>query len=110
MVALGLGAGVNQASAQVIEPDGTVVPGPSSNPDEMALETFFENEGEAIDAMTMASFQPGTFSPRCDFEATLVLSESQAAGGLAWYNVPEDPNVAPDAYYELLVPTIETGS
>src|SRR5690606_6559954 len=40
----------------------------------------------------------------------LVLSESQAAAGLAWYNVPDDPNVAPTAIYELLAPTTETGT
>lgn len=98
------------ARAQVTEPNGTVVPGPPSHDSEMPLSTFFEAEGEAIDAVTTASIEPGTFSPRCDFEATLVLSESQAAAGLAWYNVPDDPFVAPSAIYELLAPTTETGT
>ena len=33
--------------------------------------------------------------PLCDFQATLVLSQSSAEGGLGWYNVPDattDPN------------------
>src|SRR5690606_13543012 len=103
-------AGAPSAQAQVTEPNGTVVPGDPDSASEVPLWTFFENEGEAIDAVATASIEPGTFSPRCDFEATLVLSESQAAAGLAWYNVPDDPNVAPTAIYELLAPTTETGT
>ena len=33
--------------------------------------------------------------PLCDFSATLVLSESQARAGLAWYNQPAAPTGAP---------------
>ncbi|HEU5074281.1 MAG TPA: hypothetical protein VFU02_08910, partial [Polyangiaceae bacterium] len=43
-------------------------------------------------------------------EATLVLSESQASAGLAWYNAPDDPSEAPAQIYELLAPTTETGT
>ena len=35
------------------------------------------------------------FLPLCDFSATLVLSESQARAGLAWYNQPAQPTGAP---------------
>ena len=35
------------------------------------------------------------FLPLCDFSATLVLSESQAQAGLAWYNEPATPTGAP---------------
>lgn len=100
----------SSASAQVTEPNGISVPGESELDTETPLSTFFEAEGEAIDAVTSASISPGTFSPRCDFEATLVLSESQASAGLAWYNVPDDPNQTPAQIYELLVPTTETGT
>lgn len=98
------------ALAQITEPNGTVVPGEPESDSEIPLWTFFENEGETIDAIATASIEPGTFSPRCDFEATLVLSESQAEAGLSWYNVPADPNIAPDALYELLAPTTQTGT
>ncbi len=102
--------GVSTAYAEIVEPNGTVVPGQPAADNEIPLWTFFENEGEAIDAVATASIEPGTFSPRCDFEATLVLSESQAEAGLAWYNVPADPNAAPSAIYELLAPTTTTGT
>ena len=41
---------------------------------------------------------PWVFLPLCDFAATLVLSESQAGGGLAWYNQPTSPTAAPTFY------------
>ena len=100
----------SNADAQVIEPNGVIVPGEPENDTEVPLWTFFETEGESIDAIANASIEPGTFSPRCDFEATLVLSESSASAGLAWYNVPDDPNQAPVELYELVAPTTEAGT
>jgi hypothetical protein len=108
-LALGLSLLASPAAGQITEPNGTVVPGPSDRPQEITLESFFTDAGETIDPVATASIEPGTFSPRCDFEATLVLSESGAEGGLAWYNVPDDPNVAPTAIYDLLLPTSQTG-
>jgi MYXO-CTERM domain-containing protein len=81
------------AAAQVIEPNGTSVPGPTT--DITSLQTYFTSAGENINAVAKASITPATFMPLCDFQATLVLSQSNANGGLGWYNVPDattDPN------------------
>jgi MYXO-CTERM domain-containing protein len=97
------------ASAQVVEPNGVVVPGPSSDMNETTLQAYFDTEGEAIDAVAQASPEPGTFSPLCDFDATLVLSESNALAGIAWYNVPADPNVSPTTWYTIVPPGTPIG-
>ncbi|HTB59467.1 MAG TPA: DUF4114 domain-containing protein [Polyangia bacterium] len=81
------------AAAQVIEPNGTSVPGPTTDP--ISLQQYFTSVGENINAVANASVKPDTFLPLCNFQAALVLSQSSAAGGLAWYNVPDaatDPN------------------
>ena len=48
--------------------------------------------------MADASITPATFLPLCDFQATLVLSQSQAQGGLAWYNVPASATATPTVH------------
>lgn len=96
---LGLAA---PSAAQVTEPDGTVVPGVSSNPDEVSLQQFFDAEGETINTVAEAAFEPGVFSPLCDFQAALVLSESSAQAGISWYNVPADATSAPPQIYEIV--------
>ncbi|HVV53046.1 MAG TPA: DUF4114 domain-containing protein, partial [Polyangia bacterium] len=81
------------AAAQVIEPNGTAVPGPTT--DQISLQQYFTSANENINAVANASIVPATFMPLCDFQATLVLSQSSAQGGLGWYNVPDattDPN------------------
>jgi hypothetical protein len=82
------------AAAQVIEPNGTSVPGPTT--DQISLQQYFTNTAkENINAVADASIVPATFTPLCNFQATLVLSQSSATGGLGWYNVPNtttDPN------------------
>ena len=90
------------ASAQVTEPNGARVPGPSSQPSETSLQAYFDSEHESIDALADASAEPGVFSPLCDFTAKLVLSQSSAEAGLAWYNVPPNPNQAPDNIFRIL--------
>jgi MYXO-CTERM domain-containing protein len=81
------------AAAQVIEPNGTSVPGPTTDP--ISLQQYFTSVNENINAVANASITPATFTPLCNFQATLVLSQSSATGGLGWYNVPDattDPN------------------
>lgn len=85
----------SRADAQVVEPNGVQVPGPSANPNETSLQSYFDTAGEKIDAVAQASTDPGVFSPLCNFTATLVLSQSSATAGLAWYNVPADPTATP---------------
>ena len=89
------------AHAQVIEPNGLAVPITPPGSSEQSLQRFFDSRmpPEKIDAVQQASAEPATFSPRCGFQAELVLSQSSAAAGLAWYNVPADPSAAPDAFY-----------
>ena len=95
------------ARAQVTEPNGVVVP--VTNPMETNLQTYFDTQMEAISAVQDAAVEPGVFLPLCDFQATLVLSQSQAAAGIAWYNVPVSPTAAPDAMYTIIQPTTVTG-
>jgi hypothetical protein len=91
LLAIALLAG--PAAAQVIEPNGTAVPAPTTDP--ISLQQYFTSANEQISAVANASITPATFMPLCDFQATLVLSQSSANGGLGWYNVPAtatDPN------------------
>jgi hypothetical protein len=77
---------------------------PQSGPDfETSLQDYFDGREEEIDVVAEASARPGVFSPLCDFQAALVLSQSAAQAGIAWYNVPSDPHAAPESIY-LIVP------
>jgi len=100
------------ALAQVIEPNGLAVPVVDPQSNEVTLQSYFDGRmpAEPIDALREASPEPATFSPRCGFEAELVLSESSARAGLAWYNVPSDPNSAPDRIFVIMEETTETGA
>lgn len=95
------------AKAQVLEPNGVSVPAVSDG--ETSLQAYFDAQGEPIDAVAEASAEPGVFSPLCDFQAALVLSESQGQAGISWYNVPSDPNAAPAEVYEIVPPGLAVG-
>jgi len=103
------------AFAQVVEPNGITVPAPplarsctgvtcptgkvcEDGRCEVRLQSYFDANGEALSETADASTDPGVFLPLCDFAATLVLSESQAGGGLAWYNQPASATAAPTFY------------
>src|SRR5262245_32128301 len=92
-VTLGALLAASAAGAQVVEPNGVSVPGPSSQP-EMPLQSYFDGAGEGIDAVGDAAFEPGSFSPLCDFDATFVFAQSQGQAGLGWYNVPASATAA----------------
>jgi hypothetical protein len=83
---------------------------PTNN--ESSLQTFFDGRmpAEPIDALAQASSEPATFSPRCGFQAELVLSQSSAPAGLAWYNVPSDPEVVPSELFMLVPETTQPGA
>ena len=106
--------------AAVVEPNGITVPAPAITTNcatvkcaagtvcedgrcEVRLQSYFDTNGEAISETADASTDPGVFLPLCDFAATLVLSESQAKGGLAWYNVPAagSSTTAPAQIYQI---------
>ena len=84
------------ARAAVVEPNGTSVPATVNN-GETTLQAYFTAQGETINAVTDASTDPGAFLPLCDFQATLVLSQSGAYGGIAWYNTTAGATGAPAA-------------
>lgn len=85
LVTLGIGLCCSpRARAAVTEPNGTVVP--IAGTDQTSLQAYFTAEGEMINAVADAAAEPGAFSPTCDFTATLVLKQSQATCGIAWYN------------------------
>ncbi len=97
--ALALWAG--RAQAQVVEPNGISVPVTLTN-GETTLQAYFDSQMEGIDAVKEANAEPGVFAPQCDFNATLVLSQSGAQAGIAWYNVPQDPSAAPTDVYTIV--------
>lgn len=120
---LGWCSAITQHSvATVTEPNGQVVPNlnpPQPNGtvyNETTIQAYFGDQGESgIDAITSAQSQPGKFSPLCSFDATLVLSQSNAACGIAWYNVNEaDPTWTPKAenkdtdFFTILDPSTST--
>jgi hypothetical protein len=111
-IGMALATVVLRASAQVSEPNGTAVPvmPTPGNTAETTLQQYFDGLGETIDARTEASTDPGAFSPLCDFEAQLVLSQSQGSAGIAWYNVPANANDAPSAWYQVIAPTATVGT
>ncbi len=94
VVTLGTLAAGPAVHATVVEPNGLSVPAILSN-GETTLPQFFTAQGESIDAVRDAAISPAVFLPLCDFQAKLVLSQSSAQAGLAWYNVPADPTAVP---------------
>jgi MYXO-CTERM domain-containing protein len=102
----------SRVHAQVIEPNGLAVPITAAGSNEQSVQSYFDGRmpPEPIDALREASAEPATFSPRCGFEAELVLSQSSAPAGLAWYNVPSDETSAPSEIYAILAETTMPGA
>ena len=102
----------SSVAAQVIEPNGLQVPLAPPTAGEQSLQAYFDARmpPEPIDALRDASEEPGTFSPLCGFEAELVLSESSAPAGLAWYEVPDDPRATPAQLHMLVAETTRPGA
>jgi MYXO-CTERM domain-containing protein len=73
------------ASATVTQPNGQVMPQDSMN-GEVQIYTMFAARGEPIHWQNDAASTPATFSPLCDFRATLVLRETGSSLGVGWYN------------------------
>lgn len=96
------------AAAQIVEPNGISVPATVSN-GETTLQQFFTSKGEGLNAVTNAAISPAVFLPLCDFQATLVLSQSGAQAGLDWYNVPTSPTAKP-TIYAIGTPPLAVGS
>jgi MYXO-CTERM domain-containing protein len=86
--------------AAVVEPNGISVPAPAPA-NETTLQAYFTAQGENINAINDAATEPGAFLPLCDFKATLVLSQSQAGGGIAWYNTTTGATGVPAASYQI---------
>jgi len=118
VVAAAFAWGGRASFAQVREPNGITVPAPpltngcanvtcpagrvcEDGRCEIRLQNYFDTNGEAISETANASIDPGVFQPLCDFAATLVLSESGAEAGLAWYNMPASPTAAPATIHQI---------
>lgn len=86
------------AVAQVVQPNGLVVPLDSMN-GEQQLYTFFSGRGEAIDWIADGRSEPSRFSPLCEFTATFVLNEAGSRFGVGWYNATGS---APAEVYEIV--------
>jgi len=86
-----------RASAAVVEPNGISVPAPAPA-NETTLQAYFTAQQENINALTDAATDPGAFLPLCDFKATLVLSQSNANAGFAWYNTTTGATGVPTVY------------
>jgi len=85
--------------AAVTEPNGVMVPTVPPPPyNETTLQQYFTAQRETINAANDARIDPAVFLPLCDFQATLVLSQSQAQAGFGWYNVPSSPTATPTWY------------
>jgi MYXO-CTERM domain-containing protein len=100
LTAGGVALAGGRARAAVIEPNGTSVPAPAPA-NETTLQAYFNAQGENINALTDAATDPGAFLPLCDFKATLVLSQSSAGGGIAWYNTTTGATGVPAATYQI---------
>ncbi|HEY7376549.1 MAG TPA: MYXO-CTERM sorting domain-containing protein [Polyangia bacterium] len=83
-----------------MEPNGVSVPATVNN-GEITLQAYFNSVGEMINAVSDASTDPGAFLPLCDFQATLVLSQSGAQGGIAWYNTTAGATGTPANVYQI---------
>ncbi len=107
------------ARAQVSQPDGTVMPQPSTAA-ELAVITsrgfsttadtlaglFANNEingGEnpLLDPTKDAHITPGTFSPQCGLSGTIVLHGGGCKNALGWYNAT-DPATVPKNIYTIV--------
>jgi MYXO-CTERM domain-containing protein len=88
--------------AQVVQPNGIVVPTDDTGGGEMRLDEFFASKGEPIDWRADASATPNTFSPLCGFRATLERVDSGSKFGVGWYNVDPDATVAPTQIFEIV--------
>jgi hypothetical protein len=109
------------ARAQVMEPDGTVMPQPA-NPKEVAemisrgfpansvtlagLFLYHEINGvaggdTAIDPINDAHTTPGTFAPQCGLSGTIVLHGGGCRSALGWYNAT-NPATVPTTIYPIV--------
>ncbi len=94
------------ARAEIMLPNGESVPHDGATSDEINLNELFacsdavvadwaQCQVEAIDWVADAYDEPNTFSPLCDFTATLVLNQTGSTFGVGWYNVDPNATTAP---------------
>ncbi|MDF3069295.1 MAG: uncharacterized protein K0R38_4896 [Polyangiaceae bacterium] len=86
-----LAASPGVAVAEVIQPDGQVMPKKADNTEVTLQQLFDFKEGPGvIDAIADAATEPATFKPLCDFSAQLLLHETASDAGVGWYNSPQN--------------------
>lgn len=82
LTVLGLLTGApGRASAEVKQPDGTVIPVSTRLKDALAT------QGETIDPLTQAAVTPETFDPACSLEFHVVARGGGQKNSFGWYNV-----------------------
>jgi MYXO-CTERM domain-containing protein len=127
--ARGLGLGVllavlgdGQAGAQVIEPNGLMVPQPvQTRETSIATARGFPAEAltlqglfgptcfnDMIDPVADADTQPAIFSPLCGFTGTLVMRGGGCRLDFGWYNATQSGQTPTDAEIFTLVPANPT--
>jgi hypothetical protein len=80
-LAAALAVAPSVASAEVKQPDGTVIPKTD------ALKIALAGEGETIDPLTQAAVTPETFDPACKLSFKVVARGGGQLNSFGWYNV-----------------------
>lgn len=92
------------AMALVTQPNGLVVPRDSMN-GEVQIYTLFSSRSETgLDWQADGNRAPATFSPLCDFRATLVLRQTASNLAVGWYNVRAGMTTLTNAEIHTIVP------
>ncbi len=97
-----LSVSAGTTKAEVTLPNGTTIPR-DSGPKETQLSTLFANRGEAINFVADGFPKPDTFSPLCNFKATMLLRESASDLAVGWYNADPSASLPPaqNAIFEI---------
>lgn len=69
------------ASAQLTQPNGTVIPTNNN------LLNFLNGQGETINPLTDAAITPETFTPKCQLTFTVIGRGAGYRNSFGWYNV-----------------------
>ena len=105
---LALCVGAARASAQVRQPDGTVIPVPG---DGTTLQQFLDRRMEVgLDVQRDAATMPERFRPGCSIRFTVVGRDSGYENRFGWYNVVPGRAPAMSDLYELVGPALPEGA
>lgn len=92
------------AHAIVTQPNGLVVPRDSMNGETQVYTLFTSRTETGLDWQADGNRTPATFSPLCDFRATLVLRQTASSLAVGWYNVRPGMTALTNADIHTIVP------